>query len=293
MDIHAVVWRNKADLDTMSIHDLYNNLNVYEPEVKGMSSANSSTQNMAFVSTSKNNNINEAVNTAQAVNIALRGQKVLEENIKQAEFHWIVHVETPALIALVSCDGLGGYDWSDQAEEGQNYVLMAYTSTSSDSKAEAVNTACYVPNRVLVVKPHNKTTYELFHGRTPTLSFMKPFGYPVTILNTLDHFGKFDGSGPDWLFDIDALTRTMNYELIAAGTQSNGFAGTKAYDNSGQARKDKKPIKDYILLPLWTTDLSFSQDPKSSQDDGFQPSSDSEKKVDDDLSKGSKCKDQE
>nr|GFD06563.1 hypothetical protein [Tanacetum cinerariifolium] len=72
MDIHAVVWRNKADLDTMSIHDLYNNLNVYEPEVKGMSSANSSTQNMAFVSTSKNNNINEAVNTAQAVNIALR-----------------------------------------------------------------------------------------------------------------------------------------------------------------------------------------------------------------------------
>nr|GEW12580.1 hypothetical protein [Tanacetum cinerariifolium] len=48
------------------------------------------------------------------------------------------------------------------------------------------------------------------------------------------------GSGPDWLFDINALTRTMNYEPIAAGTQSNGFAGTKACDNAGQARKEKE-----------------------------------------------------
>ncbi|GJV07687.1 putative ribonuclease H-like domain-containing protein [Tanacetum coccineum] len=46
------------------------------------------------------------------------------------------------------------------------------------------------------------------------------------------------GSGPDWLFDIDALTRTMNYEPIIAGTQSNGFAGTKASNNAGQARKE-------------------------------------------------------
>nr|GFC05169.1 hypothetical protein [Tanacetum cinerariifolium] len=45
-----------------------------------------------------------------------------------------VPVETPASTALVSCDGLGGYDWSDQAEEGPNYTLMAYTSSTSDSK---------------------------------------------------------------------------------------------------------------------------------------------------------------
>ncbi|GJT66136.1 hypothetical protein Tco_1017616 [Tanacetum coccineum] len=47
---HAVVWRNKADLDTIRMDVLYNNLNVYEPEVKGISSSSSSTQNMAFVS---------------------------------------------------------------------------------------------------------------------------------------------------------------------------------------------------------------------------------------------------
>ncbi|GKC26094.1 hypothetical protein Tco_1033388 [Tanacetum coccineum] len=69
---HAVVWRNKADLDTMSMDDLYNNLKVYEPEVKGMSSSSSSTQNMAFGSSSNNNtsNTNRAVNTAQVVNTA-------------------------------------------------------------------------------------------------------------------------------------------------------------------------------------------------------------------------------
>nr|GEU33237.1 putative ribonuclease H-like domain-containing protein [Tanacetum cinerariifolium] len=45
-----------------------------------------------------------------------------------------VSMETPAFIALVSCDGLDGYDWTDQAEEGPNYALMAYTSLSFDSK---------------------------------------------------------------------------------------------------------------------------------------------------------------
>nr|GEW06416.1 hypothetical protein [Tanacetum cinerariifolium] len=58
--------------------------------------------------------------------------------------------------------------------------------------AKAVSTACYVQNRVLVTKPHNKTLYELLIGRSPNLYFMKPFWYPITILNTLDHLGKFE-----------------------------------------------------------------------------------------------------
>ncbi|GJV20545.1 putative ribonuclease H-like domain-containing protein [Tanacetum coccineum] len=136
---------------------------------------------------------------------------------------------------------------------------------------------------------------------------MRPFGCPVTILDTIDHLGKFDGkadegffvgyslnsSGPDWLFDIDALTRTMNYEPIVAGTQSNGFVDTKASDNAGQARKETKPIKNYILLPLCPADPPSSQDPKSSQDDGSKPSSDDGKKVDEDSRKDSEGIDQE
>ncbi|GKB44967.1 ribonuclease H-like domain-containing protein, partial [Tanacetum coccineum] len=167
-------------------------------------------------------------------------------------------------------------------------TMLAVSKLPTTFWAKAINTACYVQYRVLVVKPYNKTPYEPFHGRTPTLSFMRPFGCPVTILNTIDHLGKFDGkadegffvgyslnskafivfnsrtriveenlhirfsentpnivgSGPDWLFDIDALTRTINYEPIVTGTQSNGFAGTKASDNAGQARKETEPKVD-------------------------------------------------
>nr|GEW82375.1 ribonuclease H-like domain-containing protein [Tanacetum cinerariifolium] len=587
---HTIVWRNKPEIDTLSLDDLYNNLKIYEPEVKGTSSLNTNTQNVAFVSLNNTSNTNGAVNTTHAATIATthatavnsttidnlsddvingyannEGKKILEEHWKKVFYEWAprnqenrnkeslrrsVTVETPASSDLVSCDGISGYDWSDQAEEGLEYVearLLVYKknesvyeedikvlkreihlrevaiteirrkklyasktlfvilweefvnepivseptvkkpvvetskvkasagkpkvvrknfgspliedwisdsedeaeskhkiekktvkpsvakiefvkskeqqdlqdkgvidsgcsrhmignmsyltnyneidggyvsfggnpkggkitgkgtikagkldfenvyfitdeshvllkvlrknnmysvdlkniipkggltylfakATSDESKlwhktpqqngAEAVNTACYVQNRVLVVKPHNKTPYELFHGRTLSLSFMRPFRCLVTILNTKYHLGKFDskadegffvgyslnskafrgfnsrtriveenlhirfnentpnilGSRPDWLFDINALIRTINYEPIVAGTQSNNFAGSKANDNTGQARKEKALLKYYILLPLWTTDPLFSQQSKSSQDDGF------------------------
>ncbi|GKE80523.1 putative ribonuclease H-like domain-containing protein, partial [Tanacetum coccineum] len=59
--------------------------------------------------------------------------------------------------------------------------------------AEAVSTACYVLNRVLVTKPHNKTPYELLTGKIPIICYIRPFGCHVTILNTIDHLGKFAG----------------------------------------------------------------------------------------------------
>ncbi|GJW48551.1 hypothetical protein Tco_0080197 [Tanacetum coccineum] len=67
---HVVVWRNKPELETISMDDLYNNLKVYEPEVKGTSSSNTSTQNMAFVSSNNSGSTNEAVNTAHGVSAA-------------------------------------------------------------------------------------------------------------------------------------------------------------------------------------------------------------------------------
>ena len=89
------------------------------------------------------------------------------------------------------------------AERKNRTLIEAARTMLADSKlpttfqAEAVNTACYVQNRVLVIKPHNKTPYELLNGKTPSLSFMRPFGCPVTILNTLDHLGKFDGKSDE------------------------------------------------------------------------------------------------
>ncbi|GKF55873.1 hypothetical protein Tco_0166213, partial [Tanacetum coccineum] len=128
----------------------------------------------------------------------------------------------------------------------------------------------------------------------PALGFMRPFGCPVTILNTIDHLGKFDGSRPDWLFDINALTMSMNYKpVIVAGNQSNDNAGTKACDDAGKTRMETVPGKDYILLPLWTADPPFSQSSKSSPDAGFKPSGDDGKKVDENPRKDSEGIDQE
>ncbi|GJV10093.1 hypothetical protein Tco_1351634 [Tanacetum coccineum] len=393
---HAVVWRNKADLDTMSMDDLYNNLKVYKPEVKGISSSSSSTQNMGFVSYSNNNtsSTNEAVNTAHGVSIAItQVNAAYSTNIDNLSDAVIYAFFASQPNTLVSCDGLGGYDWSDQAEEGHNYALMAFSSSrliaiiiinqflkikdgktcwnnaqQGESQNFAKKTHPYdkknlVPRAVLmksglvsvntarqgnpqidlqdkidpgyvalegtpqgweksqenvslkldetsgilksfitgienlvdhkvkvirVAERRNMTLIEaartmLADSKLPTtfceseavikllamwkievlkymnfstvrtqyqlLSFMRPFGCPVTILNTIDHLGKFDGKADE-------------------GTQSNGFAGTKASDNACQAKKKTKPIKDYILLPLWTADPSYSQDLKSSHDDG-------------------------
>ncbi|GJX43541.1 uncharacterized mitochondrial protein-like protein [Tanacetum coccineum] len=100
-------------------------------------------------------------------------------------------------------------------------------------------------------------------------------GIPVSIICDRDprfasnfwrSLQKTLGNGPDWLFDIDALTRIMNYKPIITGTQSNSFVGTKESDNA---------------------------DPKSSQYDGSKPSSDDEKKVDEDPRKDSESIDQE
>ncbi|GJU96006.1 putative ribonuclease H-like domain-containing protein [Tanacetum coccineum] len=214
------------------------------------------------------------------------------------------------------------------AERKNRTLIEAARTMLADSKlpttfwAKAVNIAYYVQNKVLVIKPHNKTPYELFLGRKPALSFMRPFRCPVTILNTIDHLGKFDGkanegffvgystnskafrvfnsrtriveenlhvkfsedtpnivgSGPNWLFDIDALTKSMNYEPVVAGNQSNGSAGTKACDDAGKARMETVPGKDYILLPFLTQDPSFSSSSKDSPDAGFKPSGEEEKK---------------
>ncbi|GJS06673.1 putative ribonuclease H-like domain-containing protein [Tanacetum coccineum] len=117
------------------------------------------------------------------------------------------------------------------AERRNRTLIEAARTMLADSKlpttfwAEAVNTACYVQNKVLVVKPFNKTSYELFHGRTPTLSFMRPFGCPITILNTLDHLGKFDGKADECFF--------VGYSLNNKAFRSNGFVDPKSSHDDG------------------------------------------------------------
>ncbi|GJR23688.1 putative ribonuclease H-like domain-containing protein [Tanacetum coccineum] len=170
--------------------------------------------------------------------------------------------------------------------------------------AEAVSTACYVLNRVLVTKPHNKTPYELLTGKTPIISYIRPFGCHVTILNTIDHLGKFAGKsdegflvgyslqskafrvynlvtkrveenlhinflenkpnvagkGPNWLFDLDYLTDSMNYHSVRSENQANLHAGqqesnqntgTKDKIDAGDSEKEDESAQDCFELPIW------------------------------------------
>nr|GFA15168.1 hypothetical protein [Tanacetum cinerariifolium] len=69
LNTYVVVWRNKSDLDKMSIDDLYNNFKIVEQEVKGTACSDLSSQNIAFMTSPSTNSTNE-VPTAYRVSIA-------------------------------------------------------------------------------------------------------------------------------------------------------------------------------------------------------------------------------
>nr|GEX36140.1 hypothetical protein [Tanacetum cinerariifolium] len=56
---HTLIWRNKADLEDKSLDDLFNSLKIYESEVKHSSSQGSDSQNLAFISTTQADSIND------------------------------------------------------------------------------------------------------------------------------------------------------------------------------------------------------------------------------------------
>ncbi|GJU56965.1 putative ribonuclease H-like domain-containing protein [Tanacetum coccineum] len=77
--------------------------------------------------------------------------------------------------------------------ERMNMTLIDPPPRIGETMEEAVSTACYIFNRVRVTKPQNKTPYELLFGHKPIISYIRPFGCHVTILDTLSVLGKFDG----------------------------------------------------------------------------------------------------
>nr|GEU77779.1 putative ribonuclease H-like domain-containing protein [Tanacetum cinerariifolium] len=136
--------------------------------------------------------------------------------------------------------------------------------------AEAVNTACYVQNRVLVTKPHNKAPYELLHGRPPSIGFMRPFGCPVTILNTLDHLGKFQRKADEGFLVgyyacskafrvFNSRTRIVQETLHVnflenppnvAENQTNSGAGFQDTFDAENIREEAN--QTYVLFPVWS-----------------------------------------
>ncbi|GJV53976.1 putative ribonuclease H-like domain-containing protein [Tanacetum coccineum] len=94
-------------------------------------------------------------------------------------------------------------------------------------------------------------------------------------VNFLENKSNVAGSGPQWLFDIDILTNTMNYHPVSAGNKTNGNAGLEINSDAGQAEREKVPDQEYILLPLLHTS---SYIPSSSVEDKSSPNDDIGKK---------------
>nr|GEZ46449.1 ribonuclease H-like domain-containing protein [Tanacetum cinerariifolium] len=110
--------------------------------------------------------------------------------------------------------------------------------------AEAVNTACYVQNRVLVTKPHNKTPYELLLSKTPSIGFMRPFHCLVTILNTLDPSGKFNRKADEGF-------------LV-------GYSVSSIQEHFDAEKAGEENVQQYVLFPLWSYG---SKDPQNTDND--------------------------
>ncbi|GKE23562.1 putative ribonuclease H-like domain-containing protein [Tanacetum coccineum] len=199
--------------------------------------------------------------------------------------------------------------------------MLADSKLPTTFWAEAISSACYVQNRVLVVKPRNKTPYELFRGFKQGLSFMRPFECHVTILNTLDSLGKFDGKSDEGFFVGYSLskdfrvynTRTRKVEEnlhisflenkpmiegnglkwlfdIDSLTQSMNYvpvaAGTIINESAGTQEElnagiSEETSQDCIVILIWK-DASYFDSPTQDVDNGEPKSAADDQKQDGD-----------
>nr|GEX72487.1 ribonuclease H-like domain-containing protein [Tanacetum cinerariifolium] len=145
-----------------------------------------------------------------------------------------------------------------------------------DLKAEALNTACYVQNRILVNKSQNKTPYELFNEIKVIGYFMSSKAFRVFNKRTkrveenlhvdfLENNLIEKGAGLNWLFDIDTLTNSMNYvPVVSAGITSTNSSGTK--DAASQDVKKDVSFLRYIALPNWFHEAHLEPFTSNAQD---------------------------
>nr|GEW55468.1 ribonuclease H-like domain-containing protein [Tanacetum cinerariifolium] len=94
-------------------------------------------------------------------------------------------------------------------------------------------------------------------------------------VNFLENKPNIIGSGPEWLFDINSLTNSMNYQPVSTGNRTNGNAGLEINSDTGQAGEEKVPNQEYILLPLLNTSSNV---PSSNEEDESSPKDDVGKK---------------
>ncbi|GJS21597.1 ribonuclease H-like domain-containing protein [Tanacetum coccineum] len=451
----ALIMRNKSDLDTLSMDDLYNNLKVYESEIKVQSSSSSNSQNVAFVSSKNTSSTNEVVNTAHEVSTASsQGQassstyaddvmfsffanqsnspqldnedleQIDTDDLEEMDLKWQVAMltmrvkrflkktgrnlnfngkETVALIKqrlkVTTATGEVVINWSFRVEEGitnfcfnglinfQGYQMglesleakivvhekneVVYEEDIAFLKydvqisklGEAFHavpppyTGNYMPSRPdlsfaglddsvyktkvsetiasktskdnlekpKTIRPSapiiedwdtasdNDSYYQEIDGgfvalemsfkgglafKVPQTEHMYSFELKSIVpaggfntrtrkveenlhINFLENKPNVVGSGLEWLFDIDSLIKSINYEPVTTGNQTNGDVGIETNVNAGQARQEKASDHEYILLPLMLSNSPLSL---SSQSTDNKDADEVPRKGDDDLS---------
>ncbi|GJU30859.1 hypothetical protein Tco_1174448 [Tanacetum coccineum] len=271
---------NKDDLDTMSMDDLYNNLKVYEPEVKGMSKLNFKHTEHGFFNASNIDNLSDVIcaflisqpNNPQLAHEDL--QQIHPDNLEEMDLRWqmamltmrarrflkntdlpriktdknkestrrIIPVETST--ALVSCDGLGGYDWSDQAEEGPNHVLMAFSSSSfdSDSGLESIEEKLEVYKLRKKLEIAQKEKYEIKFN-------VDKFENASESLNKLIESQIVDNCKKGLGYNAVPLPYTGNFMPPTRDLSFTGldeFVSDSEEENVSQTKTEKKIVKPSI-----------------------------------------------
>nr|GEZ72944.1 hypothetical protein [Tanacetum cinerariifolium] len=197
------------DLEDQSLDDFFNNLKIYEAEVKSSSSTSPTTQNIAFVSSQNTDSTNESVSAVTSVSVAstkvpvsalpnvdnlsdvviysffasqFHSPQLDNDGLKQIDADDLEEMDLKMLqlpqemefCKGVQCDGVGSYDWSFHSdEEPTNYALMAFTSlssSSSDNKVALCSKACAKAYATLQ-SHYDKLTNDLRKYRFDVLSY--------------------------------------------------------------------------------------------------------------------------
>ncbi|GJX63950.1 ribonuclease H-like domain-containing protein [Tanacetum coccineum] len=100
--MHTIVWRNKPEIKTLSLYDLFNNLKAYESEVNGTSSSTTNSHNVAFLSSSSTNNATKAVNTASTQSDADSSTTLDNEDLQQINLDDLEKIDLRWNIAMLT-----------------------------------------------------------------------------------------------------------------------------------------------------------------------------------------------
>ncbi|GJU86822.1 ribonuclease H-like domain-containing protein [Tanacetum coccineum] len=267
---HAVVWRNKADLDTMSMDDLYNNLKVYEPEVKRMSKPKLAHNTGLLVLLHGVSNVATQVNAANFTNIDNLSdavicaffasqpnspqlvhedlQQIHPDDMEEMDLRWQMAMLTMRARRFLKNTGRKLTVNGNETIGFENYEEIdgGYVAFRGNPKGGKITRKCIIKTDHLG-KFDGKADEGFFVGYSLNSKAFRVFNSRIRIVEENLHIRFSEstpnivGSGPDWLFDIDALTRTMNYEPIVDSTQSNEFCSLQS---DSRKKVDKDPRKD-------------------------------------------------